>query len=625
VSSTQNQPCSADGCDAPAIFRARSRAAWCEPHTREVFRRAGVELLETPMERNTFALTRCIACGCEAHYRIDYAVEKTHDRASPFGGDEGGVCRACFWRDWAAKNRRNLVDHAPDLFESVPRSDAEETAKAHGYEYLGPLTTPSLPDDPHHVRCKYCNRLSALRLSDIGFGCSCQVNASRSATTPVRKDQVKALLRESGLRILAAWDHDHNAPELWQTATIGARREAAWVCTDCGLPYMARVDEMVKGMAGCPDCRERELAALVIQQAERAVRPVAEVPELVRDWDNYSDPRSVMVGTIYTYRFTCSNGHHPNVTPGTYLDRGCYICRQRGLPTGPTTDVAAQLDEFYRELASTVTPQDAKQVWRESEMATQWHPSRNLPLTVDDVGPASRRQVWWRAQECGHEWAATPRERGKRERRRCPVCRTILDSLAYHYPELADEWAPSNPVSPWHVRPTGKLSFTPEWVCAVDATHKWRMATSARVQGAQCPECQPAGKSRIELLYCDAAAQIFGNASSGRLVTSHLFDGRSSWRVDIAVDLPDGRLLFIEYDGSYWHAADAKRAVDQRKTTDLLALDALVVRFREHPLTPLGIQHPRYREFTVYGDSPRVRETLEGVLAWMRQTPAHTA
>lgn len=35
----------------------------------------------------------------------------------------------------------------------------------------------------------------------------------------------------------------------------------------------------------------------------------------------------------------------------------------------------------------------------------------------------------------------------------CPECYTILDSLAFHYPDIADEWSPMNSVSPWHIRP----------------------------------------------------------------------------------------------------------------------------------------------------------------------------
>jgi DNA polymerase-3 subunit epsilon len=42
-----------------------------------------------------------------------------------------------------------------------------------GFDYLRPLIAPSLPDDPRHTRCRRCGKISAERLGDISFGCTC--------------------------------------------------------------------------------------------------------------------------------------------------------------------------------------------------------------------------------------------------------------------------------------------------------------------------------------------------------------------------------------------------------------------------------------------------------------------
>ena len=81
------------------------------------------------------------------------------------------------------------------------------------------------------------------------------------------------------------------------------------------------------------------------------------------------------------------------------------------------------------------------------EIASQWHPSRNGKLTAADVVWDSKRAVWWLADCCGHEWEESPRSRDKYDRLRCPECRTILGSLAWHDPGLAAEWSPKNPVT----------------------------------------------------------------------------------------------------------------------------------------------------------------------------------
>ena len=46
------------------------------------------------------------------------------------------------------------------------------------------------------------------------------------------------------------------------------------------------------------------------------------------------------------------------------------------------------------------------------ELAEQWHPHMNKPLTPGDVSAGSSRRVWWqcRACPCGtkHDWQARP-------------------------------------------------------------------------------------------------------------------------------------------------------------------------------------------------------------------------
>ena len=57
--------------------------------------------------------------------------------------------------------------------EAVPYEKAQTIAEEHGFIYLGPLTDPSLPDDPHRTECRRCGKISTERLGDISFGCTC--------------------------------------------------------------------------------------------------------------------------------------------------------------------------------------------------------------------------------------------------------------------------------------------------------------------------------------------------------------------------------------------------------------------------------------------------------------------
>jgi len=73
------------------------------------------------------------------------------------------------------------------------------------------------------------------------------------------------------------------------------------------------------------------------------------------------------------------------------------------------------------------------------EMSTQFHPTKNGKIDVISLSPISKRQIWWIDPNCGYEWQDTPANRDRRFRIRCPKCDSVLDSLAYHYPELAAE------------------------------------------------------------------------------------------------------------------------------------------------------------------------------------------
>jgi hypothetical protein len=171
--SVVQQECSEPGCSQPAGFRTRSKPAWCDQHIAEILRRGGLEPLEPFTKPTAWRLTRCLRCGCVAHYRFEYTLDKNRiDEAT---------CRACYWRGWAIS--APSLQGACAALVPVPYAVARKRAADSGYEYLEPLTSPSLPDDPHRVKCVYCGRVSAERLGDIDFGCSCQSNPRRDRQT----------------------------------------------------------------------------------------------------------------------------------------------------------------------------------------------------------------------------------------------------------------------------------------------------------------------------------------------------------------------------------------------------------------------------------------------------------
>ena len=150
--------------------------------------------------------------------------------------------------------------------------------------------------------------------------------------------------------------------------------------------------------------------------------------------------------------------------------------------------------------------------------------------------------------------------------------------------------------------------------------HVWRAPLTSRSNGAGCPECREVGKSRVELDHHAAAFEVFGNARSGTIMQHEAYTTRTSWTTDISVDV-NGYTLVIEYDGAYWHSAEAKLLVDGRKSLDLLAAGCVVVRLREDNLPSLAIDSPRYREIQVRSTVSPSRTVMEEIRDWVAGLP----
>lgn len=590
------QGCSTEGCTREAAFRTNSRRTWCQPCLEKIFKEAGLRPIDPVKNYSSFGLTECLTCGTQAHYRLIYVLDQNATRTKS--------CRACYWTSWAEGAREPFL-RSGETFEPVDIEHAREFAADNGFEYLRPLTSPSLEDDPHLVKCFRCGKITAERLGDIAFGSSCTQNKKPSKPAGTGRISFKDSCDEA----ISWWDHARNDENVFATITVKARRKMWWICPECGENFEESVQQMTGGFPKCPVCAERRRLSEEDLLRRYASTRVADVPMLLQAWDDEADPKLVMVahGGFPLYRFRCPNGHHPRLTVFRYLQAGCPPCRSA--ETIEARIQAAAVSEMSHQLAD-----------RSPEIASQWHPTLNGSLTAKDVVFDSKRIVWWLDPRCGHEWQESVRLRDSYQRYRCPVCRTILDSIGYQMPELAAEWSPSNPLNAWQVRPFGALSFIPEWVCSANSEHRWAATLPVRSNGGDCPECRESGKSRVELAHHAAAIARFGSAKSGGIIRSEAFSNRSSWTADICVELPGEQDLLIEYDGSYWHAD--KHATDTEKTIDLLAAGYRVVRLREAPLPPLRLEHPQYLEVVVQALAPAPERVMETIARWVSSKSA---
>ena len=127
------------------------------------------------------------------------------------------------------------------------------------------------------------------------------------------------------------------------------------------------------------------------------------------------------------------------------------------------------------------------------EIAKQWHPTKNAPLTAADVSYGSGQKVWWLCSY-GHEWRAVINGRRKHG---CPYCagqkprpRERNGNFATKYPELLTEWdwEKNGPKKPEDFTP--RASKKVWWKC--ERGHSWQatICNRTREKGSGCPYCR---------------------------------------------------------------------------------------------------------------------------------------
>lgn len=131
------------------------------------------------------------------------------------------------------------------------------------------------------------------------------------------------------------------------------------------------------------------------------------------------------------------------------------------------------------------------------EIAKEWHPIKNKPLTPDGVSAGSQQRVWWRCcKDPSHEWQTQVGTRVK-AKTRCPHCAKLSPQrkpqpLDTFKPVLAAQWHPTknNGRLPSDFFPSSR--YKAWWICPVNSSHVWQAIISNRSKfNHGCPFCAP--------------------------------------------------------------------------------------------------------------------------------------
>ena len=239
-------------------------------------------------------------------------------------------------------------------------------------------------------------------------------------------------------------------------------------------------------------------------------------------------------------------------------------------------------------------------------VAAEWHPTKNKPLTLDDVTYGSNKKVWWDCKEVDvHEWEDSVNHRTSG--RGCPYCagKRVSDTnrLSIHDEGVAAEWHPTKNGSLTQRDVNYKSNEKAWWRCKQG--HEWEATIWSRTRlKAGCRQCKLVHTSKVEIYFRCELSSVFPT------IDPRDTPKIAKRRMDVMIPPPEK--LVLEYDGAEWHKGKKSYVRDIRKTEELKTEGWTVIRIREMPLGRIQ-SHDLMVEVTKPGDD-KIKFLTDNVL-----------
>ena len=216
-------------------------------------------------------------------------------------------------------------------------------------------------------------------------------------------DKEKHLLLNN-TQLMKDWNWERNNGLDPAQVTLGSNKKAWWKCSK-GHEWKASIKSRNTG-TGCPYCSNN-----IILAGFNDLMTLN--PTLALQWHPTKNgdikPSEVAANSMKKYWWICAKGHEWEATiANRNRGSGCPVCCNKRVLVG------------FNDLATT-NPQ----------LASEWHPTKNGPLTPKDVVAYSHKKVWWKCRK-GHEWKTSIDHRSNG--RQCPKC---SEELRTSFPEQA--------------------------------------------------------------------------------------------------------------------------------------------------------------------------------------------
>lgn len=275
----------------------------------------------------------------------------------------------------------------------------------------------------------------------------------------------KQSLQDTHPHLVEEWHFLKNQPLTPNDVTYGMGKLVWWQCKK-GHEWQATINQRSLKNSQCPCCSGHRLQVGINDLATTH-------PQLAKEWHPLKNgdltPQNVRKGSTKKVWWQCQNGHE---WEASLLNRSngnqCPYCVGQRVLAG------------YNDLSTT-----------HPLIANEWHPSKNNPLTPQQISQGSNKRLWWQC-EAGHEWEASPLQRTHRKNR-CPFCypkgiKQGTNDLATQRPDLTNEWHPTKngTLLPTQVSCN---TFKKVWWSG-QCGHEWEAVILYRHRGTGCPICK---------------------------------------------------------------------------------------------------------------------------------------
>ncbi|MBQ6165764.1 MAG: zinc-ribbon domain-containing protein [Clostridia bacterium] len=342
--------------------------------------------------------------------------------------------------------------------------------------------------------------------------------------------------------LAAEWDADANGDLKPEDVSSNSNYIVGWICSFCGYKWKKSIIKRTHGY-GCPNCTKAgtsfsELALLFyLRKAFPDVLHRQKIEDLEFDLFIPCIKTAIEYDGVY-YHNSDRARIKENAKDVFCKTNGITLFRIRD-PKLPDTESAVRiscidkqqkhLTDAIRELLDRLCPEkeievdlvkDAPSIisdYRNSvkehsiavlfrELLAFWHPTKNLPLTPEQVTIGKKIKLWWVCPVCGYDYLQDINH--KVHGQGCPVCagKKVVEGyndLATTHPLIAAQFHKTKNGDLTAAQITAGSKKMIWWLCDV-CGYEWQMAPYTRKAGVGCPCC--AGKA-VKVGFNDLASQ----------------------------------------------------------------------------------------------------------------------